>query len=319
MLRIFLFISLFFFSSFFGVFAAENNLEQDINIRDITIGENGQTNSVLEEFTSPIENFFFTPDTGGGEGIVNVFASIAFQIKNFFIAIAVIFLIIGVLKLLFSSNDEEAVKKWKSNIIWVSVWVFVMQIAFSVWNTFIIKDVNQEISSTLGFQIWINVFAPIVALLQMLASLAFLFMAVYAFFLIVTGAGDEEKMKKWRRTIIYGLIGFFLIRIPQSIVSALYGSPDCRNSGIFTVWSCEIEKQNLSGVVEIVGKIINYFNGFLFLICVLLIIYAGWLVLISAGDEEKMKKAKNTIIYVFVGFVVLVASHALFRFFILRG
>ena len=72
-------------------------------------------------------------------------------------------------------------------------------------------------------------------------------------------------------------------------------------------------------MVEIVGKIINYFNGFLFLICVLLIIYAGWLVLISAGDEEKMKKAKNTIIYVFVGFVVLVASHALFRFFILRG
>ena len=121
MIRIFLFISVFFFSSFFGVFAAESNLEQDINIRDITISENGQTNSVLEEFTGPIENFFFTPDTGGGEGIVNVFASIAFQIKNFFIAIAVIFLIIGVLKLLFSSNDEEAVKKWKSNIIWVSV------------------------------------------------------------------------------------------------------------------------------------------------------------------------------------------------------
>lgn len=71
--------------------------------------------------------------------------------------------------------------------------------------------------------------------------------------------------------------------------------------------------------MSIIGKIINYINGFLFLICVLLIIYAGWLVLISAGDEEKMKKAKNIIIYVFVGFVILVASHALFRFFILRG
>jgi heme A synthase len=144
-------------------------------------------------------------------------------------------------------------------------------------------------------------------------------MAVYAFFLIVTGAGDEEKMKKWRRTIVYGLVGFFLIRIPQSIVSALYGSPACKNKGIFTVGSCEIEKQNLEWAVSIIGKIINYINGFLFLICVLLIIYAGWLVLISAGDEEKMKKAKNIIIYVFVGFVILVASHALFRFFILRG
>ena len=128
MIRIFLFICLFFFSSFFGVFAAENSLEQDINIRDITIGENGQTNSVLEEFTSPIESFFFTPDTGGGQGIIDVFTSVAFQIKNFFIAIAVIFLIIGVLKLLFSSNDEEAVKSWKSNITYSS-----SRVALPVW------------------------------------------------------------------------------------------------------------------------------------------------------------------------------------------
>jgi hypothetical protein len=55
------------------------------------------------------------------------------------------------------------------------------------------------------------------------------------------------------------------------------------------------------------------------LVCVILIIYAGWLVLISAGDEEKLKKAKSTILYVFIGFIVLVASHAIFRFFILQS
>lgn len=63
----------------------------------------------------------------------------------------------------------------------------------------------------------------------------------------------------------------------------------------------------------------NYLNGFLALLSVILIIYAGWLVLISAGDEEKLKKAKGTIIYIALGLILLVGSHAIFRFFILKG
>jgi len=50
-----------------------------------------------------------------------------------------------------------------------------------------------------------------------------------------------------------------------------------------------------------------------------LIVYAGWLVFISGGEEEKLKKAKSTILYIALGFILLVASHAIFRFFILKG
>lgn len=63
---------------------------------------------------------------------------IAFQIKNFFIAIAVIFLIVGVLTLLFSEMDTSAAKKWRNNIIWVSVGIVVMQIAFGAWNALLV-------------------------------------------------------------------------------------------------------------------------------------------------------------------------------------
>lgn len=49
-----------------------------------------------------------------------------------------------------------------------------------------------------------------------------------------------------------------------------------------------------------------------------MVIYAGWLVLISGGDEEKLKKAKNIVIYILIGLVILVASHAIFRFFIMQ-
>jgi hypothetical protein len=289
----------------------------NLNVRDISVGNTGNSNPLLQEFISPISNFFFSPETTGWEGIYNIFITIAFQIKNVFIAIAVIFLIIAVIKLLFSPGSEEDVKKWRENIIYVSVGIFIMQISFSVWNTLLIRNSYDTIGAMFGYNFWINVLAPIVRLLQMLASFAFIMMMFYAFYVIVTGGWEEEKLKKWRTTFIYALFGFLLIKIPETFVRAIYGSPSCQDNGWLTIGNCEIQKQNLSGAVDIIAKIFNFLNTFLTIICIILIIYAGWLVFISAWDDEKIKKAKNIVLYLIVGLILLVASHALFRFFIL--
>jgi Type IV secretion system pilin len=302
---------------------AESNLQNDINIRDISVGSSSNTNTLLEAFKGGqwISNFFYTSGSTGKDGLMEAFTVIAFQIKNVVIILAVIFLVIAVIKLLFSPNSDEDMKKWRNSIIWVSVGIFVMQIAFSAWSALLIQGTAWRIDGNLGWAIWLQIFAPIVGVMQMLASFAFLMMVVYAFFTIVGGAGDEEKLKKWRRTIIYGLIGFFLMKLPETIISSLYGvpSPGCIGTNYADRGVCELTNQNISGTVGLIGKIITYVNWFLMLACVILVIYAGWLVLISAGDEEKLKKAKSTILYVFVGFIVLVASHAIFRFFILQS
>lgn len=312
---IFLLVSLFLS---IGFVSAANTV--DSNVREVVVGETGNSNDVLDSFIGPVRSFFFTPGDGWSEGIIGVFTTIAFQIKNFFIAIAVIFLIIGIIKLLFSSNDEESVKKWKSNIIWTSIGIFVMQISFSVWNTLVLKNDSDRIWSTLGWEFWINIFSPIVNLLQMLAAFGFLFMAIWAFFIMVSAWWDEEKVKKSKNTILYAIIGFFLIKIPYTIVRAFYGRPGCENStwGFINIGTCDIKEVDLSGWIGIVWKIFTFFNTFLSIICVILIVYAGWLVLVSWGDEEKLKKAKHIILYIILGFIILVGSHAIFRFFILK-
>lgn len=317
-----IFIALFCFFIWNSIIYSADIVTDDINIRETSIGWSSRTNEKLDEFVSGfwVGDYFFVPSwQTWKDGILEAFTTVAFQLKNFMIVIAVVFLAIAIIKLLFSSNDEESVKKWRSSIIWVSVWIFVMQMTFSIWRVLILENTWEWIDTRLWWTIWLYIFAPVVGILQLLASFGFLLMVVYAFYIIVWSAWDEEKLKKWKRTIIYGLVGFFLMRLPESIVWALYGTPDCRDHTILTIWSCEIENQNISGAIGIIGRIITYINGFLMLVCVILVIYAWWLILISAWDEEKLKKAKSIILYVFIGIAVLVGSHAIFRFFILQG
>jgi hypothetical protein len=294
----------------------------DINVRDTTtIGTSGVgTNGNLATFIGPIMNFFYTPIVTG-DSVTNTFISIAWGIKDFVLIIAALFLTIWVLKLLFSWGDEESVKKWKNNIIWVSVGVFVMQIAYSVWRTLYLQDAIAVVDGGLGWLFWINILEPIVNIMLLLASFGFIAMAIYSFYTIITGGGDEEKVKKGKNMIIYALIGFLLIRIPKTLVTAIYGTPaaGCGSSSFFSIGSCTIGNSNLGAGINIFWRILTYINSFLALFAVVMVIYAGYLILISGGDEEKLKKAKNTIIYIAIGVVALVGSHALFRFFFLQG
>lgn len=106
------------------------------------------------------------------------------------------------------------------------------------------------------------------------------------------------------------------MKVPRVLVESIYGKAECSH-GLFGI--CKITSPDLGATVQIMTKAINYFNGFIGLITVILIIYAGFLVLTGAGDDEKVKKAKSIIKYALIGIFLLVASYALFNFFVLKG
>ena len=118
--------------------------------------------------------------------------SVARDLKNIFIGIAVIYLVISVLRMLFSSGGDDDVKKWRNTIAWTTGGIIVMQAAFVFVDTLYNKNVNGYTSMLFLDKI----VYPFVHLLEMLASFAFLAMAFYAFFRIASAAGDEEKVKK---------------------------------------------------------------------------------------------------------------------------
>lgn len=257
---------------------------------------------------------YFRAGKTGEAGSYSLLINIARDLKNVAMLIAVIYLVISVLRILLSAGGEEDIKKWKNTIIWTTAAIIVMQSAFSVIDVLF----NENVSGSTARYFMDKVLFPFVNLLQVLAAFAFLAMAFYAFYRIVTAGGDEEQAKAGKRTIIYAILGFLLIKLPGTLIKAIYGEADCREGGNRFLGICEISTPNLSASVQVFTTIVNYINGFLALTIVVLILYSGFLVLTSGGDDEKLKKAKNIVKYIVIGVLLLVTSYILFNFFLLR-
>lgn len=63
-----------------------------------------------------------------------------------------------------------------------------------------------------------------------------------------------------------------------------------------------------SSPTEVAGNVINIALGFLALVAVALILWAGWQWMTAAGNEDKISSAKSTLIAAAVGLLIIMAS-----------
>jgi len=68
------------------------------------------------------------------------------------------------------------------------------------------------------------------------------------------------------------------------------------------------------GLTDIIGKLINIFLGFLGVIFLVLMLYAGFLWMTAQGEEAKVKKAKDMITQAVIGLIIVVAAFAISNF-----
>jgi len=62
--------------------------------------------------------------------------------------------------------------------------------------------------------------------------------------------------------------------------------------------------------------IVNYFLAFLGLICVIAVIYFGFLMVIAGGDEKQYEKGRKGILYLGLGIIIILLSYAIVSFFV---
>lgn len=68
------------------------------------------------------------------------------------------------------------------------------------------------------------------------------------------------------------------------------------------------------GLTEMIGKLINVGLGFLGIVFLVLMLYAGFLWMTAQGDDKKVGKAKDMIFQAIIGLIIIVAAYAISNF-----
>lgn len=255
-------------------------------------------NKPLEKLQEDGDRFIKSSEIGE-KGIYDLLVTIAKDLKNIFFALATVFFLYLVLRLLFSENSEEDTGKFKRWILWITVGLIVMQLAY----TLVIAVYDGGLWSQLGDSFVKIVIEPLIQLLKTLASFFFIVMGIIAFYRLITSNGEEQAASDAKTTIINAILWFILVQIAANIVGAVYNASSST-------------PVNTSKFIEVIIWIINWMNSFVGIAVIIMIIYAGAQVLLSAWDEEKLSQAKKALIYIAIGVAVLVMNFLILTFFL---
>lgn len=283
--------------------ASDASLDSQVQIKSV---DNWKTNDRLDIFDA--FSVFLNPSWKTWASWINdTIILIAKDVKNLFYAVAVIYFLIITIKLLFSSNTEEWFENYKKWLIWITLWILVMQISFSF-----VVNIFDKWSGVFAYNLVNTIFIPIIRMLEMLASIFFLLIAIYSFIRLLSANWDKEKQKKWIDSIIYATVWIFLVIFSSDIIIRIYWSYKIDSS-----WLTSIEKENsFYGLASMTIKFINWTNWFVAIVTLIMIMYAWVNIIFANWDEEKLKKWRDTIIYAFIWIFILVISYLILTFFI---
>jgi len=144
-----------------------------------------------------------------------------------------------------------------------------------------------------------------------------IFMVYIWAMMIMSMGSDEEKLSASKRQIWYALVALIFINIPGTLYEAFY------KDGSTTVWSRVGTSAFENASTETTGnlffdflvfghtlnnQIVMFLEVMIFIAAVFMLTIAGISLLTSRGREEKMKEAKNKIVYtilalIFVGII----------------
>ncbi len=252
----------------------------------------------------------------------NLLFNIFFVLAGFLFVIALIVAFIAAIRLFISDNSEEDFSKWSQTLIWSILWLLLVSLSYWFVRTlggtiFYNWSGGTELNVATIYRAVVNIIYPILNFLRDIAAICFFIVIVYAFYVIIFAGWDEEGFQNGKRIFITATLGFIIMIAAEPIVRMAYGWSDCGGSKIFGISTeCTNRVFDTSIFLETAVKIIVFLNGFIALVTLIMIMYAGFLVLTGWWDEEKSEKAKKTITYAIVWILIIVFSYIIYRAFL---
>ncbi|MDD4286724.1 MAG: hypothetical protein PHN33_00030 [Candidatus Peribacteraceae bacterium] len=187
------------------------------------------------------------------------------------------------------SQDEGQFEKTKKTIIAISAALIIINLAPRVAEAFLAYQsggagiIDTEIRGLLSF---FETVAAITAVIFLIVS------GIRA----VVSYGGEDGLAHLKRAIFGIGAGILLIAVKLLILNAV------------------VVERTPSGLLSIVSKFMQVLLGFGAFVATIVLIWAGLLMIVNLGKDDQYTRAKNLVIRVGIGLIVILVSFALVRF-----
>lgn len=226
--------------------------------------------------------------------------------------------ILGFYKIMFSSEDT-AVKEWTKYIIyWVIGIILIMSAKFIGQNVFdLLNPANGQIKwYEIASWLYEDILYPFIKLAIYLVLGAMFVILISRVITFLFGT-DADAQKKAGTLIGWNVISMLVIIWAKQIVQAIYGQQanvvkDITN--LWEVWSGILENKN----IPILYQIINYALGIASLVILVIIIIQTVKLLMQPDDPAQVKNIKNSLMYMFIGILILWAGYLIVNFAIIN-
>lgn len=263
-------------------------------------------NPTLQSGTIPIK--FTSPTT------VGTFKDFVCNITIFFSQtvvppVAVLMtLVVGFLYLI-SQGDPRKVSEVNKTLVFTVIGVAVLLLAPAIVS--LVADIfgGSFAQTSCSVQATTNIIKDtlirIVNWMAWLMAITSVCAGLYAAFLYLTAAGRTDQIPKANKVLIFTIIGtiiavisFSIIRLVESLTGFTFGT------------EAQIGGKN---IVNLILAIVNWFVWIVGIAAVVMGLYSAMLFITGAGDDTKLKKAKDILIYSIIGIIVAILSFGIIK------
>ncbi len=216
--------------------------------------------------------------------------------------IAMIVVVVNAVKLVGGPGEDEA-QKIKSALMYAVGGLILINLADVIVKEMFFgergeafEDVTtaelfaeETVSQVRGIIGFINAFVAAVAVLVII---------VRGFTVMVSG-GDEEALNKAKQHVLYGAVGLVIVGISELVVRGI----------IFPEQGDQLV--NVSQGRQLIVSLTNYLSGFIAIFAFLVLFYAGYIYVTSAGNEEATEKVKKIILGAVIALFLSLGAYAM--------
>lgn len=202
------------------------------------------------------------------------------------ITFGLIFLFVVIAGMWFLLNAAEGGKKSAMNLVYLAYGSFLVY--GSIWILgFVLNVENVAGSADLVNNLQNNLFLQILSFFKVLAFFIAIFMMVWTGFKMMSALDKEDKIKEGRKWLVNIIVALVLIKIVDYV---------------FYIAQSVSFASKASALILDIAKVLWWTLGIVF---VLWLLFAGYSMFMSNGDEKVMKKTRSILMNIFMISLVL--------------